>query len=330
VGFLRQSLLAAATILWLGCGSGARRPDLPAPAPEAAAVRPEEPAGTAATAETQVEMVNVDIHLDPKLILHIRRLSGQFLPTRKGRPPAFDDKLSYIVAIDSGEVAVSMTSLTHAMNTYVFGDPDAPLKNLELSAEGNQIRQKGTLRKGPGIPFEMVGTLSATPDGRLRIHPTQTKVAHLPVGGLLKALGLDMEKLINTRKTRGVNVDENDIILDATQMLPPPKMRGRITAVRVQDDLVIQTFGKSRPAAAAPPARSNYMAYHGGVLRFGRLTMTDTDMQLIDADPSDPFDFYPDHYHQQLVAGYSKTTATGGLQVYMPDYRKLARPLTPR
>src|ERR1035438_5033186 len=35
-----------------------------------------------------------------------------------------------------------MASMTHAMNTYVFGDPDAPLKNLQLSAEGSQIRQK--------------------------------------------------------------------------------------------------------------------------------------------------------------------------------------------
>jgi hypothetical protein len=71
------------------------------------------------------------------------------------------------------------------------------------------------------------------------------------------------------------------------------------------------------------------MWYRGGVLRFGKLTMNDTDMRLIDADPSDPFDFFPDHYKDQLVAGYSKTTATGGLLVYMPDYAKLAKPDSP-
>jgi len=64
------------------------------------------------------------------------------------------------------------------------------------------------------------------------------------------------------------------------------------------------------------------MAYRGGVLRFGRLTMTNVDMQLIDADPTDPFEFFPDHYNDRLVAGYSKTTASGGLRVYMPDYTK--------
>ena len=126
-------------------------------------------------------MVNVNLHLDPELILHIRHLAGKFLSTRKGQPPTFDDKLSYIVAIDSGEVGVSMASMTHAMNTYVFGEPDAPLKDVQLSSEGSQIRQKGTLKKGIGIPFEMVGTVSATPDGKIRIHPTQIKAAHLPV-----------------------------------------------------------------------------------------------------------------------------------------------------
>jgi hypothetical protein len=65
------------------------------------------------------------------------------------------------------------------------------------------------------------------------------------------------------------------------------------------------------------------------VVRFGKLTMIDADMRLIDADPSDPFDFFPDHYNDQLVAGYSKTTASGGLSVYVPDYNRISKPLKP-
>ena len=318
---MRYILWVVVTIFLASCSTGSKESKLSSQLPEQAAAKPTEapePAGTA----TQVEMVNVNIHLDPQLILHIRHLTGKFIPTQKGQPPTFDDNRSYIVEIDSGEVGVSMASMTHAMNTYVFSEPDAPLKNLQLSSEGSQIRQKGTIKKGIGIPFEMVGTISATPDGKIRIHPTQVKAAHLPVKGLMKLFGLDMANLINTRKSKGVSVDDNDIILDPAQMLPPPQMRGRITAVRVQGDQIIQIFGKEgrqRPAERPP---SNYMAYRGGVLRFGRLTMTNVDMRLIDDDPSDPFEFFPDHYNDHLVAGYSKTTASGGLRVYMPDYDK--------
>jgi hypothetical protein len=326
---MRYILLAAIAVLLASCSSGGNKAKPPSQLPEQTAAKPTEPQEPVG-AETQVEMVNVNIHLDPALILHIRHLTGKFVPTRKGQPPAFDDTLSYVLAIDSGEIGVSMASMSHAMNTYVFGEPDAPLKNLQLSAEGSQIRQTGTLKKGIGIPFDMVGTISATPDGKIRIHPTQLKAAHLPVKGLLKLFGLDMANLVNTRKTRGISVDDNDMILDPARMLPPPQMRGRITAVRVQGDQIIQIFGKARREPAAEQPRSNYMAYRGGVLRFGKLTMNNADMRLIDADPTDPFDFFPAHYNDQLVAGYSKTTVSGGLQVYMPDYNKISKRLSPR
>jgi len=315
-----------------GCGAGKDKVSV-APTGKSTEPSPIEPVKDAAPApvqaskatQTQVEFANVDIHLDPSLTLHIHHLSGQFLPTKKGQPPAFDDKLSYIVAIDSAEVGVSAESMSHALNTYVFNAPDAPLKDLTLTIQGDQIKQTGKLNKGPGLPFEMTGTMSATADGRIRIQPTKVKAAHLPVKGIMKLFGLDMAKLVNTSKTKGVTVEGNDIILDAAQMLPPPVMRGHITAVSIQGDQIVQTFGTARKPQAGKPSAGNYMFYRGGVLRFGKLTMNDTDMRLVDADPTDPFDFFPDHYQDQLVAGYSKTTATGGLVVYMPDYDKLSK-----
>lgn len=69
----------------------------------------------------------------------------------------------------------------------------------------------------------------------------------------------------------------------------------------------------------APP-KGNYLFFQGGVIRFGKLTMRDADLVLIDSDPRDPFDFYPEKYSVQLVAGYSKITSSGGLRTYMPDY----------
>jgi hypothetical protein len=324
---MRHILLSiAVTLLLSSCSSGSKTLKPPSQSleqPAASSAGSDEPVET----DTQVEMLNVNIHLDPELIVHVRHLEGKLLATKKGQAPTFDDKLSYVIAIDSGEVGLSMASVTRAMNTYVFGEPDAPLKNLQLSSEGSQIRLKGTLKKGIGIPFEMVGSVSATPDGKIRIHPTQMKAAHLPVKGLLKLFGLDMAKLMNTGKTRGVSVDDNDIVLDPATMLPPPRMRGRISAVRIQGDEIIQTFGKQRPDSRTGQPRSNYMAYRGGILQFGRLTMNNVDMRLIDQDPTDPFEFFPDHYDDQLVAGYSKTTASGGLLVYMPDYGKVSKRL---
>jgi len=51
--------------------------------------------------------------------------------------------------------------------------------------------------------------------------------------------------------------------------------------------------------------------------------MSDADLELIDLDPGDPFDFSVDRYKDQLVAGYTKMTQPGGLCVYMPDLNKV-------
>jgi hypothetical protein len=106
-------------------------------------------------------------------------------------------------------------------------------------------------------------------------------------------------------------------------------LRGKITAVRIEGDEIIQTFGSGAAARIEPRAVSkNHIYWQGGDLRFGKLTMRATDLELIDEDPSDPFDFSVAHYNDMLVAGYSKNLARLGLRTYLPDYNdiKAGRP----
>ena len=68
---------------------------------------------------------------------------------------------------------------------------------------------------------------------------------------------------------------------------------------------------------------ANYIYFRGGNMRFGKLVMVATDLLTVDGDPSDPFDFYLDYYHTQLVAGYHTTSPNYGLVTYMPDFNDL-------
>jgi hypothetical protein len=89
---------------------------------------------------------------------------------------------------------------------------------------------------------------------------------------------------------------------------------------------VVQTFGDGNIKRLSPPATaSNYIYWRGGSLAFGKLTMTATDLELVDMDPKDPFDFSVERWNDQLVAGYSKTTSARGLKAHMPDYNDLKR-----
>src|SRR5207244_2654910 len=114
-----------------------------------------------------------------------------------------------------------------------------------------------------------------------------------------------------------------DLFLDPLAIFPPPQIRGRLTSVRIAGDQLMQTIGDPGDSTLAPltidPAVTNYMLYRGGTLHFGKLFMTDAEMLVVDEDPSTPFDFDNPDYHKQLVAGHSKTLASLGLEVWMPD-----------
>ncbi len=258
--------------------------------------------------------------------MRIRHLRGRFEPTAPAVMPILGDKLSYVVVIDSGEIALDMASL-NALMTRTLGQGRSNVEKLRISTDDqSRLRQQGVLKKGIKVPFDVKGGIEATPDGRIRMHAAAVRGFGLPVNPLMKLLGLEMDDLLKVKPGHGVTVDNNDLILDPQQLLPPPQIRGKVTSVRIEEGAIVQMFGSGERRRLSPPAVSpNHIYWLGARLQFGKLTMTDTDLELVDEDPGDPFDFSIDHWNDQLVAGYSKNTPNRGLKAHMPDYNDLAR-----
>jgi len=288
------------------------------------------PPAASSRAPVRFEVKNVNLHVAEGVILEIRSARGALLRTAASRPPVFDDRQSFVMRVDAGEIAMSTASLTALMNNYVFAYRKAPIKNLEITTdEKGRLEQEGVLDKKVDIPFKVKAVVMATPDGRIRIHAKSIKAAGLPVKGLMGLLGIEMDDMVKLQPGRGIMVDDNDFILDPQWMLPPPRIRGDVKSVRIEGDEVIQVFGAGAATGRrlCPYSRyPNYMYFRGGNLRFGKLTMADADLALIDQDAKDPFDFNLDRYNAQLVAGYSKNTPSHGLKTFMPDANDLAAP----
>jgi hypothetical protein len=281
------------------------------------AAQPQEP--------VEVQMRNVNLHLDRSVVLEIRSLRGQMVPTSRIKPVTLDDANSFGMRIDTAEIAFSAKNLSDLLNKYVFAYPGAPLKEIVITVEGGRLKQKGVMHKGVDVPFEVEGTLDVTDDGQIRFHAQRVSSAHIPFKGLLHLFGEDLSKVINLKRDRGVTFEGDDILLNPGRMLPPPRIEGRITAVRMEGDRIVQTFRSRDTNALVPPYKAqNYIYHRGGVLRFGKLTMTDADLEIVDQSPRTPFDFSLPDYSRQLVAGYSKNTPTHGLIVFMPDFSTLS------
>ncbi len=296
----------------------------------APAVSPPEQVLESSGDSTFAEMQHVDFHIAPGLALRIQELRGYMVSKTSGQPISFDDKQSFVLEIRRAEVGLNGSDLDHLMNDYVFNYRGAPLRNLRFTPAGDRLRQTGILHKVVDIPFEMLTQVEATPDGQLLLHPVSLKICGVDGKGLMEALGITLSNLLDLKHARGVRVRENDLLLDPDSLLPPPAIRGRVRAVRVTAGQVILTFDSDSGAAgvtAAPrppaPDAPNFMFFYGGTLRFGKLFMVQADMQLVDADPSDPFDFNLDQYNEQLVAGRAEPQPDFGVLVIMPDWREV-------
>jgi len=272
----------------------------------------------------QIQMKNVNLLLSRNVFLGVRALRGELQRTKPGTPVTFDDSDSFVVDADSAEVHITSASLTGLMNEYVFAYKGAPIKNVTASFKGQQLIQKGTMHKGVDLPFEVEASLSATEDGNVRVHADKIKAEHLPVKGLLHFLGEDLEKLIHENPGRGVRADGDDLILLPESLTPPPHIHGRVASVAIAGDEMVLTFQSGRHSAPLKPpfATGAYIYHRGGVLRFGKLTMNDADLEIV-GDRPDVFDFFQREYKKQLVAGYSKNTAANGLVAHMVDYSRL-------
>ena len=255
--------------------------------------------------------------------------------TQQGSTPLIDDKRSFLFVVDSANLTLSMEALSNDLNDYVFAASGAPLKKLKASVKGDEIAVKGLLVSKGGIPFETTGTVALTPEGMIRIHTGKVKAVGIPVKGLMELLGVETDDLLNTKKVPGVSVEKDDLILDPENILPPPQIRGHLADIRIANGELALKFSSGKAneakAGAAPAAElnacggRNFVTFRGGSLRFGKLTMNDADLELVDSQPADPFDFSLDHYKQQLVAGYSRITNRDGLCAHVPDFEKLKR-----
>jgi hypothetical protein len=274
----------------------------------------------ASGSDVSIQMKNVDFRIADDIVLEIRALRGILKPAWAGEPVTFDDVSSFDVAVDTAEIAVTPKSLGVLMNSYILGYEGSPIRNVSVELEGDRIKQKGRLHKGIGIEFEIEGRLSASADGNIVMHAEKVKADHIPVKGLLHLFGDDLADLVK-HGGRGMRVEGDDIILMPQEMTPPPHLHGRVTRVAIEDGKIVQYMDSGlRLSALRPPlARDAYIYHRDGTLRFGKLTMHDADLEIVGDRPG-RFEFFQKQYSRQLVAGYSKSTASKGLVAHMADY----------
>jgi|GEM_PF-1572876 hypothetical protein len=313
-------------------GHTASQSQTTAPSHQSAAASSDAPGNSTAPAARQwVDIHNVDLGVTDRVAIRVRTLHGEVLRTSPARPAALDDPHSFKIRVTSATVGLTGTDLGAILNTVVFAYPNAPLRDLQVRTDGDQIIETGILRKGVDLRFRLHGTLSLMPDGRIRIRPTAMRILGINGEKMLSVAGLHLDNILDMKGAKGATVKGDDLFLDPALILPPPEIDGRLASIRIEGAEVVQDFVRSPDDSVfgryvkSDTTGHNFIYFRGGELRFGKLLMSDTDLRILGPHSTSPFDVNLPHYSKQLVAGRSQTLANQGLVVYMPDYATLGR-----
>jgi hypothetical protein len=268
-------------------------------------------------APTLVNAHNLLLRKGPSFRIYIRWIRGQMVRTHRQVNPSFDDPESFVLQIQKGVIHANIGDISNYLNAS--SPPDAPLKNILIQPEGDQLKLHGTVHKIVSLPIELLGTLSATPDGRVQFHVTKLNVLKIPLKGLLGGFHIELSDLVHASNIPGVQIIENDIIFDTQKLLPPPHVHGALTSVRVRPPDIEVIYGHASNDETRLAQWHNFLRLSGGTLDFGKLTMHHVDLTMIDASQDPWFDLDLVNYQAQFVNGYTRMTAQAGLEIFMPD-----------
>ena len=266
---------------------------------------------------TLVYAHNLLLRKGPQFRIYVRWIRGEMLRTRKDVNPSFDDPDSFVLDVQKGVIRVNIGDITNFLNGG--GSGNVPLTGISIEPMGERVKLHGVVHKIVPLPVSLIGTLGPVADGRVRFHVEKVDVLKLPLGGFLRDIHIELADLVHAGGVAGIEIAGNDIFFDTQKLLPPPHLRGRITAVRVRVPDLEVIYGGAGDDDSRLAQWHNFLRLRGGMLDFGKLAMQHVDLTLIDASKDAWFDLDLVNYQAQLINGYMRMTPEAGLNIFMPD-----------
>lgn len=278
---------------------------------------------TSGAAGVAIRLQNVQFRWSDRVYIDTGDMALRAAPVR-GAVVDFDALESFRLHLQQSVVRIRPEVLEGMFNESVFNYPHSKLRDLEVTLteddDERAVRVKGKVNIGIWIPFAMNTRLSVDKQtNTLVIDVDDIKVLGiLPATGLIKLKPLRLEKMLSLPPNKSLMVDGNRLMVKPFGLFPPPRVDGTMSEVAVDSREIRLTFAGDPIPAPGSPAKS-YVYLKGGTSQFGNIRMLDTDILVLDQDPSDPFVFSLARYNEMIPRSQIIVRDTKSARVVMPD-----------
>jgi hypothetical protein len=284
---------------------------------------------TSSKAGSYLSADNVSFRFKENIILLLKNVNAEILPVQPLKVINLDDVNAFLINVSKADVFIASSTLKVIMKDNIFNYPGSPLKIKELefpNPNSNEIKLSGSLNFVIWLEFELLGKISLD-EKKERIVITAEQITALGnpyAKSLLSAVGLNLEKLLPVPEGRGIRIKANQIFVEPFSIFPPPRLSGTLQDLTIENGKLHLNLdnGKSVLVPTMPyPASKNFLYFFTGDLKFAKLFMVESSLQIYDKDESDPFDFFMDKYLLVLAkAGVVTLSEDRSVKVVMPDY----------
>ncbi|WP_443111578.1 hypothetical protein [Burkholderia sp. FERM BP-3421] len=270
---------------------------------------------------------NVDFYLSGEIGFHVDELDAQLVSKRAGEPVDLDDPNQYDIRILGGSVVAPWAAMSALFNQYLLDYSPRSLNDLQLSADGADLRVQGGIKlwnhvPGVWLPTDMQGALRVLDDRHLAFTPSRVSVLGVPQAALLRALGIELATLTPLRR-RGAELRGDTLVLDQYTVFPPPALAGHLADARIEPAGLRLSFQRA-PAPAAPPAppatrpdtdARSYIWMEGGDMKMFNVLELNVRALIRDSSQRGPMRFDLYGYRDQVSKGSVRMAPDGALLV---------------
>ena len=264
---------------------------------------------------------NIIFHVMDDVHLDVKSVDALLLPSSLSEPVTLDDPNSMKVRMQSGDTSISAEDMSTLLNKYALPRSNLPLRDVKVTFEDGEAHFTGKVHKLIDLPFSASATVGVTAKGNFHLHFNNITAAGILHKKLLDFFGLSIADLAKRDQAHSFHIHGDDVDFPIHILFPAPYFTGYMSSATIVGDRMVQVFGVIKPFTPAPVPAEHYIYFRGGVMAFGRLSMQGVDLEMLNKDGDNEFEFSIQNIFRQVLAGYLKNLPDHGLVGYIASYR---------